>query len=222
MGKHISAIKIALSFAAALVLSACGTLRHLNNLNDPSRSIPALDVANLSSPRNIPYETVEKGGISVSYNLFFAKSNNLSGYRLTLVLRNNTGSLQVLKPAVSLQNAGGFVIASYTYESFVTEAASLAGTAVPLVPVSTHSTFGDAFAQGMARGDAMRAANDREEGRLMLRWANSFWLKNTYELPPNTAVSGVLFFPAATVGQLPLRLVVEVGGQKFEFMTASK
>lgn len=219
MRKDIPTIRIAISCATALVLGACGTLQHLNN---PTRSLPALDVANLSSLRDIPYETVEKGGISVSYNLFFAKSNNVSGYRLTLIFRNNTGLPQALKPVISLQDAGGFLIAPYTHESFVAEATSLAGTAVPPAPVLARNTLGDAFAQGVAQGEARRAANDKEEGRLMLRWANSFWLKNTYELPPNTAASGTLFFPAATVGRLPLRLAVEIGGQKFEFVTVSK
>lgn len=237
--------------AIAIVSFVSGCVSPIIQLNDPARSSPALDVANLLPPRNIPYETVEKGGISVGYNLFFASSGNLSGYRLTLIIRNNTRSRQMLEPMVSLQDAGGFLVSPYAYQAFVAEAASLAGTAVPLVPVQSQSNyyssgtirntttgnayaysgtttsapsggFASGFAQGMAQGAAIRAANDREEGRLMLRWANTFWLRSSYDLSPGIAASGALFFPAATLGQVPLRLNIEVGGEKFEFVTAVK
>lgn len=232
------------------LVSACATAPVMQ-LNEPARSTPALDVANLLPPRNIPYETVEKGGISLGYNLFFVKGGNLSGYRLTLVIRNNTAARRVVEPVVSLQDAGGFQVPPYAYQAFVTEAASLAGTAVPAIPVQAQSNyynsgtirntttgntytysgtaktapaggFAGGFAQGMAQGAAVRATQDREEGRLMLRWANAFWLKSGYDLPPGAAASGALFFPAATLGQVPLQLTVEVGGEKFEFVTAAK
>ena len=69
----------------ALAVSGCGSAP-LIHLNDPTRSSPALDVANLLPPRNIPYETIERAGLSIGYNLFFAKGANLSGYRLTIVI----------------------------------------------------------------------------------------------------------------------------------------
>jgi hypothetical protein len=228
---------------AVSLLGACGTTRHLN---DPSRSRQGVDVANLLSPRNIPYETAEKDGVSVAYNLFYAKSDNLAGYRLTLIFRNKTGSKQMLQPVISLQDANGFIIPPYEYQAFVAEAASLAGTTVPIVPVPNQTNYyhsgtirnvatGNAysysgttastpgFAQGLAQGMAQARANqaqaDREHGRLMLRWANSYWLKSAYNLPPGAAASGALFFPAAQPGRLPLRLNVELAGHAFEFVT---
>ena len=236
--------------ALTLLVSACAT-SPVMQLNEPARSAPALDVANLLPPRNIPYETLEKGGVSLGYNLFFSKGGNLSGYRLTLVIRNNTAARKVIEPVVSLQDAGGFQVPPYSYQAFVTEAASLAGTAVPATPVQAQSNyynsgtirstttgntytysgttttapaggFANGFARGMAQGAAMQAGQDREEGRLMLRWANAFWLKSGYDLPPGAAASGALFFPAANLGQVPLRLTVEIDGQKFEFVTAVK
>lgn len=232
------------------LLSACATSTVVQ-LNEPSRAVQATDVANLLPPRNIPYETVEKAGISLGYNLFFVAGGNLSGYRLTLILRNNTGTRKLIEPIISLQDSGGFLIPSYAYEGFITEAASLAGTNVPSIPLQTRSSyynsgtirstttgnsysysgtttstpsggFASGFAQGMAQGAAAKAANDREEGRMMLRWANSFWLKNSYDLPSGSAASGALFFPAASLGKVPLRLTIEVGGEKFEFVTAAK
>ena len=133
----------------------------------------------------------------------------------------------------------------------VNMAAALAGTTIPYAPTQTQSSyystgtvrntttgtnysysgtttsapaggFAGGLAQGIAQGAAIRAANDRDEGRLMLRWANSFWLKSGYDLPPGTATSGALFFPAAVLGQVPLKLVIEANGEKFEFITAPK
>jgi hypothetical protein len=84
---------------------------------------------------------MEKAGIAVSYNLFYGKSGNLAGYRLTLIMRNNTGSKQVFEPVLSLQDATGFIIPPYEYQAFVTEHASLAGTAVPIVPISSQTNY---------------------------------------------------------------------------------
>jgi hypothetical protein len=232
------------------LLSACATSTVVQ-LNEPSRAVQATDVANLLPPRNVPYKTVEKAGVSLGYNLFFVAGGNLSGYRLTLILRNNTVARKSIEPIISLQDSAGFLIPPYAYEAFITEAASLAGTNVPTVPIQARSSyynsgtirstatgnsysysgttastpsggFASGFAQGMAQGAAAKAANDREEGRMMLRWANSFWLKSNYDLPAGSAASGALFFPAANLGKIPLRLTIEVGGEKFEFVTAAK
>lgn len=218
-------------------------------LNDPTRSTSALDTANLLAPRQIPFETKEIDGVAVSYNLFHWKSNNLAGYRLTLNIRNSSGTELSVSPRLTLKDGAGFLVQPYQYQSFMAEAASLAGITVPPMPASQASTyystgtirntstgstysysgstqqvpaggFASGFAQGMAQGAAIRAGNDREEGRVMLRWGNAFWLKSNYELPPATAVSGALFFPANDIGVKPLALTVEIGARKFEFLTA--
>ena len=215
-------------------------------LNDPARSKALLDVANLLPPRNIPFETAEQGGILVGYNLLFSKSANISGYRLTLVFKNNSHSTQRLEPLVSLRDAAGVLIPPYSYPAFTAEAAALAGIVVPPMTCScesaryysagtisataldrgnakagiTTSTLGGGSGKGTSHGAASGAANDRE-GLLMLLWADAFWLKDAYELPAGATSSGALFFPAAVLGQLPLRLAVEVGGQRYEFVTTA-
>lgn len=231
-------------------------------LNDPARSKAAPDVANLLPARDIPYESLERSGAAVSYNLFFAKSSAISAYRLTLVMRNTSSSVKVFEPKVRLQDGSGLVIPPYTYQAFVAEAAILAGTPIPPAPAaysnfydygtrqehsgtirdlgtgrsysytgtttSPSGGFGAGFAQGMAAADAAiaqgaaaQAAADRDQGRLMLRWANAYWLRAKYEVPPGGAVSGGLFFPAAGLGVLPLKLLVEIDGEKFEFVTTA-
>ena len=237
-------IRILAAGAVFSAVAGCGTLHHLN---EPSRSHQGPDVANLSSLRDFPYETAEKNGLTVSYNLFFAKSSNLSGYRLTLIFRNTGTTSRLIRPKISLQDSSGLIIPPYAYQAFVAEAALLAGTEVPRVPMelgrtsyrhegtitsptggtyyysgTTTPSLGSSFSRGFAQGEAMRAASDRKEGQQMLQWASSFWLRDVYELPAGAATSGALFFPVPQVGQLPLRLIVETSEDRFEFTTVGR
>ena len=232
-----------LAFIGCGCATAPGLIVHLN---DPVRSQLKRDVVNLFASRNVLYETLERGGISVGYNLFFAKNANVSGYRLTLIFKNNTASEQPLKPVVSLRDGAGVLIRPYSYRAFAAKAATLAGTVVPPEPFScecinhyTAGTIGDAavggtdsypttptdtpqadFIKGMPHDAVSGAMNDRE-GILMLLWANSFWLKEAYNLPAGAESWGALFFPATDLGEFPLHLTVKVGGQEFEFDTVA-
>lgn len=234
--------------AAAALVVGCAAPQHLN---DSNRSVLATDTANLLAPRQIPFETKVVGDLEVSYNLFFSKGNNLSGYRLTLILRNRGAYPVSLTPMISLQDAAGFVIPPYEFNAFMSEAAALAGTVAPPIPVVQQSTyyssgtirntstgttynysgttrqstgggFASGFAQGVAQGAAVRAANDREEGLKMMRWANAFWLKSNYIIQPGAAVTGAIFLPSPQLGAQPLKLTVGFAGHSVEFLTAPK
>lgn len=245
-----STLILAVMLPAALAGCATGSLLHLN---EPARSQPSIDVANLLSPREIPYETQEQSGIAVSYNLFFVKQGNFSGYRLTLIFRNNTDRTEVFVPAVVLRDASGLLLYPDTYADFMSLAAALAGTAVPPFPVAQSDSYyhqgtiispsGRAYtysgtttsapsggfagglasglSQGIAMGAAARAARDREEGRLMLKWGSSYWLKEQYTVPPKSAVAGALFFSSPALGNLPLSVFVAVDQGLFEFKTVA-
>jgi len=230
------------------LLGGCATGSPLH-LNEPARSQASVDVANLRAPREVPYETQEQEGIAVRYNLFFLKDDNFSGYRLTLILRNNTNRPEVFMPEVLLRDATGLVLQPDTYEGFMSLAAALAGTSVPPIPVAQNDRYyhqgavtspsgrtytysgtttsdpsGDAagsFARGFAQGRAMRAARDREDGRLMLRWGTSYWLKERYTVPPKSAVSGALLFSSRALTNLPLTITVNLAQRQFEFKTVT-
>lgn len=228
---------------------AAGSAVHLN---DPARSHSGVDVANLLAPREIPYETQEQLGIAVSYNLFFMKEANFSGYRLTLVLRNNTDRPEIFTPEVVLRDATGLILQPDTYEGFMSLAAALAGTPVPPIPVAQNDryyhqgtvtspsgrtygysgtttavpsgaagSFTSGLARGMAMGAAARSAQDREEGRLMLKWGSSYWLKERYTVPPKSAVAGALLFSSPALTNLPLSLTVTLSQGRFEFKTVA-
>lgn len=237
----------AIALFTAPLVTACATPQHLN---DPSRSVMATDTANLLAPRQIPFETKRVSNIDVSYNLLYSSSDNFTGYRLTLIFRNRGANTETIMPTVALRDADGVAIAPYEFYAFMSEAAALAGTVVPPISPTQQSTyysvgtirntatgttynysgatiptpsasFATGFAQGMAQGAAIRAANDRKEGLLMMRWANTFWLKSIYTLPPDTAVTGAVFFPSPQLGALPLRLSVGLAGAEADFVTSN-
>lgn len=232
----------------AISLSGCASVAHLN---DPARSANALDVATLLGPREIPYESQERNGLRISYSLMFARLGQ-AGYRLTLVFRNVGNDEKQVAPIVALQDASGLLISPSSYDGMMAIGAALAGTPIPSSQGSSEPTryynsgtmrdwasgrtgdysgytstapsggFAGGFARGVARAEAMGAASDREEGRLVMQWTSAFWLRSDYRLPPGSAASGALFFPSPKLGPLPLKLTVDAGGSRFEFLTTSK
>lgn len=82
-------------------------------------------------PLHSELTSIEREGIAVSYNLLFSESKNFSGYKLTLVLRNDTSQEQVLAPEILLRDASGLLIMPESYQAFASRAANLAGTAIP-------------------------------------------------------------------------------------------
>jgi hypothetical protein len=88
------------------------------------------------------------------------------------------------------------------------------------------SDFASGFSQGLAQSQAnagvYAALADRERGLENLSWAQSYWLKSAYSLPPGASSVGALFLPAPSTRPLPLTVVVDAGGQRFQFQTRSK
>lgn len=89
-------------------------------------------------------------------------------------------------------------------------------------PYGAAGGFASGFAQGIAQGAAVKAQQDREDGLLMMRWANAYWLKNTYSLQPGSGAVGALFFPSPKIGELPLNLKIELSGQTAVFNSVEK
>lgn len=226
-------------------LSGCAGVRQLN---DPVLSKNELDVANLLRPREIPYETKTIDGVSVSYNLFYAPRGNMRGYRATLIFRNNTDKTITIEPKLFLKEANGFIIQPSSYNGFVQLSSALAGTAIPNTQSASGNSYysngtitsntGERYAytgtttqnsggfagglsSGIANGLAQAAVANQREGQMMLRWATSFWLKDSYTLPPKSAASGAIIYPASDIGQLPMQFNVSVAGKEYKFLTTS-
>lgn len=85
----------------------------------------------------------------------------------------------------------------------------------------TLADVADSYAEGASIRQARDANEARIAGQTMLRWANAFWLREAYTIPPARAAGGAIYFPQASQSQLPLSLVVDVAGRNFVFSTKS-
>lgn len=250
-------MRVLVATAIVLLIGGCAVPQTPRNLNDPTRSVQMTDIANLSEPRDIPYDLQTIDSIVIGYNLMLIDSGPAKGMRLTLYIRNEDSSQRELRPTVSLSDKNGLIIPAYSYLTFVNEATILAGTAAPPTPSfkpaqmptssTTTGTFrntttgtsysyeaktesskqltlsdvADSFAEGASIRQARDANEARSAGQTMLRWANAFWLRDAYTLPPTKAAGGAIYFPQASQSQMPLSLVVDVAGRKFVFSTKS-
>lgn len=214
----------------------------MTQLNDPSRSVARADVAPLREARSALYTSDTRPGVWVDVNIAHSDSERFPGYRVTVVLRNAGAAPADFAPRVVLQDASGIVIPPYSFDAFTRRAAAIAGVAVPpitLAPGSTayssasvRSTATGArydytsttttvpspmssFASSYSLGLAMQASEDQAQGRTMLQWADAYWLRASYSVPPRGAAVGALYYPARSIGALPLRVTVEVAGERF-------
>jgi len=103
------------------------------------------------------------------------------------------------------------------------------GTSGPAQGGGFSGSFADSFQKSYAASASAAAAAApanaaiarQEEGLLGLRWGAAFWLKESYALPPKTSDVGALLFPASSIGALPIKVVLEIDGRSFEFLTAA-
>lgn len=128
MQKIAPFLRAFLLVAAAAFCASCASTRSVVSLNDPSRSEPGPNVASLQNePVQLPYETMEKGGVAVSYNLASLEALKVPAYRLVLVVRNNTGASQIFDPKVSIRDDAGLAIPPFDFRALMTQAAQMAG-----------------------------------------------------------------------------------------------
>lgn len=232
--------------AAAILLAGCSTT--YTSLNDPSKAVTLRDVAPITKPSDLPYEMKKGKDLEVGMNIRYLDTSNTTGYLVTVIFRNGASLPYPLLPKVLLVDGAGFVVKPHSQESFSNHAAALAGApqteqaarVVPqdkthtgtIVDTSTGTRYtyqgttsassggaADGFMAGMQDAAVQRQRNERREGILLMEWANTHWLKDFYDLPPGRAVAGVLVFPSKGIGQLPLKLTVSTGFEKFEFET---
>lgn len=226
----------------AVFLAGCGTMVQLN---DPTKSSHGLDRANILSPREILYHAEEKNGIQVSYNLMTDSESRPSFVRLTLLFKNNRNTPVTIQPKITLQDKGGMVLNPYSYEGYMAQGASMAGTQIPIAPPSGGGTYyssgtvtntmtgrsynysgtttsvpnpAQSFQQGFAQGAMIGAAIKRRQGEAMMEWANAYWMKSSYELPAEGATVGAIMYPGTAL-DLPLKLTVEAAGELFVYQS---
>jgi hypothetical protein len=208
------------------------------------------DVAPVKSDDEIPYETLDKDEFAVSYNLQLRDDGLGPVYKLTLIMRNKTGEHAQIEPQLTLVDGDGIAIQPYSYGAVRAEAFALAGAKAPPIPASSNtgnryyegtvrntstgeryaytarststSSFSDSFAKGYSVGAQVRADRNMEKALRLIKWTDTYWLKGKYSVPPQTAVSGAVLYPGSKKPALPMRLMVEVAGELFEFETSAK
>jgi hypothetical protein len=206
--------KTVIAFLAFWILvfpSASGARDY--QLNIQANSKPIRDIAPINGDdRELPYETLERKGVSVSYNLLAGYIGNTYGYTLRLIFRNTGTNQLVVDPKVSLFDADGFAQSS-NINNIVKRAYEKKDEVSVNVQVPGQPWY---------VGKNLRKEKERANDDVMLSWVDSYWLAKSYDIPSGTATSGALFYPIPDVGKLPLRLIVDVNGEKFEFLTNAK
>lgn len=236
-------MKTVLILLISLFVAGCAMAP--KSLNDPARSALDTDVANLLRPRQILYETKTAGSVAVSYNIFPGSEPGFTGYRFTLIIRNIDPAPLTVEPRAAMMDGGGLQIQPQSYSDFMSTAYRMAGTRVreipqqappqrttgtitnALNPIQSYNYTADSIsaASGSRAGNlaaALSQAMDegvRASGQLMVRWAEMYWLRREYTLDPNAAAVGALLFPSPIDRSLPIKVVVTVGDQRFDFTT---
>jgi len=192
-------------------------------LNIPENTKLMRDVAPIDGDRELPYETIENKGIAVSCNMLSGYLGDTYGYFLRIVFRNNGAKDFVVTPKVVLFDADGFVQVAKR-DAILAHASNLMGAMSDnhqtTVIVQQNGGFAGGFADGFVQSRKNKKTQAvRKQGETIQSWVNSFWLASNYELPVGAAVSGGLFYPIPDVGKLPLKLVVDVNGEKFIFVS---
>jgi hypothetical protein len=191
------------------VLPTTGSARDYQlNRSENSKSIRDIAPINGNS-RELPYETLEKNGLAVSYNLLAGYLGNTYGYQVRLIFRNTNQKSVIVYPKVFLYDGDGFAL-SDNIKSVVSRAYEKKRE------VSVNLCLQN---DPWNKCKNVRKERERANDDVMLTWVDSFWISQSYDIPSETAATGALFYPVADVGKLPLRLVVDLNGERLEFLT---
>ena len=149
-----------------------------------------------------PTQSIEKDGLLISYSLVAVPDKEGLLIRLSLVFRNMQGQSMTVRPKVSLQDVEGKVISAYSKTGFIRFSSRLAKKASDDVTISLikDDSSGKIFAKSRTK------------------WADTFWLKNSYKIPSQGIAIGELVYHSTHL-DLPLKLTVNSNDQEFVFTT---
>lgn len=149
-----------------------------------------------------PTQSIEKEGLLISYSLLAIPDKESFLIRISLVFRNLQDRSRIVRPKISLLDASGKKISAYTKAGFIKLSSRLPGKVAEKVTKSLvkNDSHGKSFA------------------RSRIEWANTYWLKQTYKLPPQGIAIGELVFHCSQLN-LPMKLTVNSNKQEFVFTT---
>ncbi|HSM97429.1 MAG TPA: hypothetical protein VLS47_00305, partial [Gallionella sp.] len=149
-----------------------------------------------------PTQSIEKEGLLISYSLLAIPDKESFLIRISLVFRNLQDRSRIVRPQISLQDASGKKISAYTKAGFIRFSSRLPGKVADKVTKSLIKK--DSNGKGFAKS--------------RIEWANTYWLKQTYKLPPQGIAIGELVYHCSQLN-LPMKLTVSSNKQEFVFTT---
>lgn len=162
-------------------------------------SYPAVESIFDEQQEIMPAQSIEKGGVLVSYSLQTVPSKVGDLQRLALIFRNKQGHAITIEPEVFLTNAKGRKIKHYSKRGFLKASSYLA--------VKSTSSDGKALVK-----IDKSSINERKD------WINTYWLKSSYRIPAQGIAIGELVYYCDHC-RLPLKLLVRLGKQEYAFTT---
>lgn len=149
-----------------------------------------------------PTQSIEKEGLLISYSLLAIPDKESFLIRISLVFRNQQDRSRIVRPKISLLDASGKKISAYTKAGFIRFSSRLPGKVA------------DKVTKSLVKNDS----NGKSFAKSRIEWANTYWLKQTYKLPPQGIAIGELVFHCTQLN-LPMKLTVNSNKQEFVFTT---
>jgi Surface-adhesin protein E len=198
--------------AQILLLSSCALLSPKSHRGHQAHIVNSKSQSNLNSAGNNqqevitslsfalnPSQAIEINGLSINYSMIAAPDEDGYFVRLTLVFTNLTDQRLTITPKLMLRDRRGSVVKAYSKNGFLLLASQLS--------VKHRGVINSLIA---TNNDRRNAAKERTE------WANAYWLKNTYVIPPHGIALGGIFYRCTNL-ILPMQLTVNAGGRRFAF-----
>ncbi len=167
-----------------------------------SGSKPAADPEFNDHHEIIPAQSIEKGGLLVSYSMRAAHDKQGYLIRLSLIFRNLQDKKTIVRPKISLLDASGKKILVYSKTRFIRISSRLAGK------------DSESAANSLFRNDGKRKISEK----WLVKWADLYWLKRSYRIPSQGIAIGELVYHSPQLN-LPIRLAVNSNQQEFVFTT---
>lgn len=196
-------IKFALAAASICLLCSCATKPHVDEAARPAAdqaASPANSVASTAANGGFknqqvvtPHEEIEKDKLLISYGIKAIPDRKEYLVKVSMVFRNLKDRNAEIRPVITLTDGAGNRIEAYSKKGFLKRMSAANGKAAN---------------SGAADGET---AHDR------IKWANAYWLKSRFTIPPNGIEMGELVFHASSLDKLPMKLTVKSAHQEFVF-----
>ncbi|MFA6970147.1 MAG: hypothetical protein WC208_01985 [Gallionella sp.] len=196
-----STIKLILAAALISLLGACAS-KSPANVSAQSNQTPSVDLQKDNSSGNAgensafksqqvmtPHDSIEKDKLLVSYNMKVVPAETGYLIQISMVFTNMKDRSVSIKPKITLTDSKGSRIEAYTKTGFL-----------KLVSRKT----------GKASTNAGSSSDEKT------KWANSYWLKNSFSIPAHGIEIGELIYHCSNVNP-PMKLTVNSAGQNYVF-----